>query len=157
MRAPLSYKAADMKKLIPFLIAVFVLSTAPLYSQAPASTPSPEATPPPSKRKHPKKATPAEATPAPAPAGATPATPVPATPAPTKKAAKTDASATASTPAPGAKPGDVWVNTGSKSKAYHKEDSKYYGKTKKGEYMSEADAIKAGYHLDKEEANPKPK
>ena len=40
--------------------------------------------------------------------------------------------------------GSVWVNL--KSKAYHKEGDKYYGKTKHGQYASEADAIKAGFH-----------
>ena len=42
-------------------------------------------------------------------------------------------------------PGMVWVNTGSKSKVYHKEGDRWYGKTKNGKYMTEADAIKAGY------------
>jgi hypothetical protein len=40
--------------------------------------------------------------------------------------------------------GMVWVNTA--SGAYHTEGMKYYGKTKQGKYMTEADAIKAGYH-----------
>jgi DNA uptake protein ComE-like DNA-binding protein len=39
--------------------------------------------------------------------------------------------------------GMVWVNLD--SKRYHKETSAWYGRTKNGEYMSEADAIKAGY------------
>jgi DNA uptake protein ComE-like DNA-binding protein len=39
--------------------------------------------------------------------------------------------------------GMVWVNTD--SGVYHKEGSRYYGKTKQGKYMSEADAVKAGY------------
>ena len=42
----------------------------------------------------------------------------------------------------------VWVNTD--SKIYHKEGSRYYGRTKKGKYMSEADAIKAGFKAGKE-------
>ena len=53
--------------------------------------------------------------------------------------------------------GKVWVNKNSDSKAYHKADSKFYGKTKKGEFMMEADAQKAGYHLAKnEDASAKP-
>jgi len=42
--------------------------------------------------------------------------------------------------------GMVWANRS--SKVYHKDD-KYYGKTKNGEFMTEADATKAGYHLAK--------
>jgi membrane protein involved in colicin uptake len=45
-------------------------------------------------------------------------------------------------PAPGGGPGLVWVNTD--SHVYHKEGSRFYGKTKKGKYVSEADAIKEG-------------
>src|SRR5579859_336231 len=39
--------------------------------------------------------------------------------------------------------GMVWVNTA--SGIYHKPGTRWYGKTKKGKYMLEADAIKAGY------------
>jgi hypothetical protein len=38
--------------------------------------------------------------------------------------------------------GMVWVNT--ESKIYHKDDSQWYGNTKDGKWMTEADAIKAG-------------
>jgi hypothetical protein len=48
-----------------------------------------------------------------------------------------------STPAPAAGSGKVWVNTN--SKIYHCEGSKYYGNTKMGEYMNEADAQAQGY------------
>lgn len=68
---------------------------------------------------------------------------------------------TASTPAKAAAPqtatppqkGMVWVNTA--SGVYHYEGAKYYGKTKEGKYMTEADAQKAGYHAAKGESGSK--
>jgi hypothetical protein len=45
-------------------------------------------------------------------------------------------------PAPGGGHGQVWVNT--ESHVYHREGSRFYGTTKKGKYMTEADAIKEG-------------
>jgi hypothetical protein len=73
----------------------------------------------------------------PAPA-ATPAasTPTASTPAASKPAA------TQQTPPPKSN-AMVWVNTD--SGIYHKPGTRFYGKTKQGKYMSEADAIKAGY------------
>ena len=61
----------------------------------------------------------------------------------------TDKSATAQTEAkvPPAK-GMVWVNTS--TKVYHREGDRWYGKTKEGKFMTEADAIKEGYHASKE-------
>jgi hypothetical protein len=58
-------------------------------------------------------------------------------------AAKT---ATPTTAAAGSGDGKVWVNT--KSKTYHREGTKFYGKTKVGEYMTEADAKAKGNHAD---------
>jgi hypothetical protein len=74
----------------------------------------------------------------------------PASPTTSAAPAKSSAAVPAKTkPAPVAfvappQKGMVWVNTA--SGAYHTEGMKYYGKTKQGKYMTEADAIKAGYH-----------
>lgn len=49
---------------------------------------------------------------------------------------------------PPATSGMVWVNPD--SKIYHKPGSQWYGKTKQGSYMTEAEAIKAGYRESKQ-------
>jgi hypothetical protein len=43
----------------------------------------------------------------------------------------------------------VWVNTKGKSHTYHYAGSRWYGTTKQGAYMCEADAGAAGYHPSK--------
>jgi hypothetical protein len=43
----------------------------------------------------------------------------------------------------------VWVNTKGKSHTYHYTGSRWYGTTKQGAYMCEADAGAAGYHASK--------
>ena len=73
-----------------------------------------------------------------------------AAPKDAKTAATKNAPPSASDIADAKAKGLVWVNTGSSTKAYHKSDDKYYGATKAGKFMAEADAQKAGYHLAKE-------
>lgn len=68
----------------------------------------------------------------------------PAKPTPTSSASTTRSSTDAAKPPAQTKTaGMVWVNTA--SGMYHKQGSRWYGKTKKGKYMLEEDAIKAGY------------
>jgi hypothetical protein len=115
---------------------------------SPSSSPANTAAPSPAEHRTRKKAAAASsATPA---ASATPGNPISAigslfkpktspTPGTTTKAST---AATNATPAPGGGHGLVWVNTD--SHVYHKEGSRFYGKTKKGKYTTEADAQKEG-------------
>ena len=93
----------------------------------------------------PAVAKPAAATPAAMPAPTTAATPAPA-PAATPATTPAKPAASPAPAAAGGGEGKVWVNT--KSHVYHCEGSKSYGKTKAGEYMTEADAKTKGNHAD---------
>jgi DNA uptake protein ComE-like DNA-binding protein len=90
------------------------------------------------------------AAPPPTPAGAPVAgSGVPATagPPPTPASA-TPSPATAGNPAVAPpEPGMVWVDLN--TKIYHRPGDRWYGKTKHGQYLTEADAVKAGYRAAK--------
>jgi hypothetical protein len=89
--------------------------------------------------------------PAPAAVAAAPMAAAPAAPAaaPKRAAAPTRTGSSYTPPATaaaGGGPGMVWVN--SSSKVYHCPADRWYGKTKNGAYMSEADAKAQGNHAD---------
>jgi hypothetical protein len=90
-----------------------------------------------------KTATPPAAKPAPASAG-------PPAPAASTTARTPSAPTTAQQPPV---KGMVWVNLS--TKVFHREGDRYYGNTKSGQFMTEADAVKAGYREAKTGAKPK--
>lgn len=81
---------------------------------------------------------------APPPPVPTKADPIPAT----KPTMTKPATTAATTPGQGCAAGQVWGN--SETKVYHMPGDKYFGNTKHGKCMTEADAQKAGYHLTKQ-------
>ena len=88
---------------------------------------------------------------APAAKPAAAARPAPAEPSraeqPASKPAPASQAQATSQPVPPVK-GMVWVNT--ETKVFHREGDKWYGNTKHGKYMTEADALKAGYRESKQ-------
>jgi hypothetical protein len=119
-----------------FLLSLFVatiIASGSCFAQDVTPSPSPAASASP-KKAHRHRAA-AQISPTPAPAAAS--------------VNGSQGPATATTPATGGGNGQVWVN--SATHVYHKEGSRFYGKTKHGKYMSEQDAIKEGDHAAKNE------
>jgi DNA uptake protein ComE-like DNA-binding protein len=134
--------ASSLEKARPHLMVAKVQKVEPAVAGAPgvgAGSPSSS-----SKK---TKSEPASSTSAPSGASSTSS-------ASTKSSPKTEASEEEGVPEATAKAapakGMVWVNTS--SKIYHYEGDRWYGKTKEGKFMTEPDAIKAGYRASKEGA-----
>jgi hypothetical protein len=128
-------------------------AAAPSAPAAKTAAPAPAAPPPPAAAPPPAPASPAAAAPAPA----RPASPAAAAPAPAPAAAtaptganeyQTEAQAKSRCPADTV----VWVNLD--SKIYHFAPSRNYGKTKKGAYMCEKDALAQTFRAAKNEDHP---
>ena len=81
-----------------------------------------------------------------------PATTAPAMPRDKNHAAPVAKMASPAMPAAKGTRSQVWANQNSKT--YHCKDTKSYGKTKSGEYMTEAAARAKGYHADHGKACP---
>ena len=145
-------------KFLALISVIGLASTCLVQGQSPTPGESPAASPSTAKHRTHQKAgataSPAEKAASPSTAESPAASPSPkkprshkkpeataaASPAPATRA--TTAAATSATPASGGGHGLVWVNTD--THVYHKEGSRFYGKTKTGKYVSEADAIKEG-------------
>jgi DNA uptake protein ComE-like DNA-binding protein len=125
--------ASTISKISSLVVAGGTAATKSTSKSAPAGAPVPAAAP----------------AGAPAPAAASSASAPASAPAKVQPKAPEAATGTTAAQAPPAK-GMVWVNTA--TKVYHYEGDQWYGKTKEGKYMTEADAIKAGYRASKEGA-----
>ncbi len=135
-----------MKSVSAALLAALLFAAASqtlcAQSAQPASDPAKNDSSNAKKSKQPRKTGAAAQKSATAPAA--PAAPAASTPAnPTGTSTLASKPAAAQQTPPGNTGETVWVNT--ETGVYHKPGSHWYGKTKHGKYMTEADARKAGY------------
>ncbi len=134
----MSTKFVALISLIAFGSLCVVQGQSPSPAESPAASPSPA-----------EKA--ASPSPAESPAASPKAKPTPkkVKPTPTARPAARPSPAAraideaANPPAPGGGHGQVWVNP--ETGVYHRTGSRFYGTTRKGKYMTEQDAIQAGY------------
>jgi hypothetical protein len=135
-----------MKTLLQSVALSLLLICGTGYAQSPgATTPDKSTGTPPPARSSSSKAK-SKAAPAASESAAEPKTSKSASESKTTKSAKAkDKSAAA-----GGGAGKVWVNTD--SKVYHCSGTRYYGKTKTGEYMSESEAKSKGNRADHNKA-----
>jgi Ni/Co efflux regulator RcnB len=130
------YESTLIEYVMRALVALLALATfaaAPLVRAADTTTsPTPQASVSPGKKHSKKKATTTATSTAGTNSTASASPTKPAKGVPTPQAAQ----------AAGGGAGKVWVNT--ETHVYHKEGSKWYGRTKKGKYLSEQDAINEG-------------
>jgi hypothetical protein len=159
------YAAFMTSKFFSLISVIGLASTCLVQGQSSTPGESPAASPSPEKHHAHKKAgaaaSPAEKAASPSTAESPAASPSAKKPRSRKKPEATAAASpapakgttapatTKATPVPGGGPGMVWVSTD--SHIYHKQGSRFYGKTKNGKYMSEADAIKAGNRAARQE------
>ena len=134
-------------KFLAFVCVTGLATTCLMQAQSPAPTESPAASP--AKHRVHKKSE-AAVSPSPSPAKKTladffkprtSASPAAAT-APAATGARAAETATRPAPAAGGAHGLVWVNT--ETHVFHREGTRFYGKTKKGKYVTEQEAIKEG-------------
>lgn len=143
------------KRTVTLFLIIGLAGASALQAQSPSPGESPAGAPSPAKQRAHKKAK-TMASPAASPAASAspakfnlgdlfkPKSSAAASPAAaTRVPAKSTSTETATNPpAPGGGHGLVWVNK--ETHVYHREGSRFYGTTKKGKYMTEADAIKEG-------------
>ena len=134
----MSTKFVALISLIAFGSLCVVQGQSPSPGESPAASPSPA-----------EKA--ASPSPAESPAASPKEKPTPkkAKPKPTARPAVSPSPAgrttdeAANPPAPGGGHGQVWVNP--ETGVYHRTGSRFYGTTRKGKYLTQQDAIQAGY------------